>query len=401
MIKINTLTISLDYFLYTIVVFPYLTPPNVKQLPLFVSMDSILVYLGLFIMACTIIKNIKLVRWPIILIATSYLLLVIASVQYGGNSLDALNHGIKVILLCLFFSMEIQLDESKTETLVKIIKTITFIYFAINLVFMILYPQGIPQYTTYSTIPCYLYGNVNSTIKYIFPGIVCFMIDSKKKGKLELPLIIMLMGMIYSFVFVYIQATALAAITFLCVWYVFSDKIYSRIKPIYLWMIGIVTFLEVSLVVLSNSKVIYYMASLFGKSITFSNRTTLWANAMQKIKINLFFGYGQQRDVVLREMIGNKSGSHNYYLDITFQRGICGLMAFIIVLLLVAMYLKKDNLTYGSYYLTGACVSYLLMFIYEPFYNTEYLFIPMFYTLLISLMNEERNKSYDSRNIIE
>ena len=400
MIKINTLTISLDYFLFAIVVFPYLTPPNVKQLPLFISMDSILVYLGLFIMACTIIKYINLVRWPIILIAISYLLLVIASVRYGGNSLDALNHGIKVILLCLFFSMEIQLNESKTETLVKIIKTITFIYFAINLVFMILYPQGMPQYTTYSTIPCFLYGNVNSTIKYIFPGRVGFMIDSKKKGKPELPLLIMLIGMIYSFAFVYIQATAIAAIIFLCVWYVFSDKIYSRIKSIYLWMIGIVTFLEVSLVVLSNSKVIYYMASLFGKNITFSNRTILWDNAIQKIKINLLIGYGQQRDIVLREMIGNKSGSHNYYLDITFQRGICALMIFIIVLLLVAIYLKKDNLTYGNYYLTGACVSYLLMFIYEPFYNTEYLFIPMFYTLLISLMNEERNKFYDSGNII-
>lgn len=386
--------LNCNWILYSIVILPYITPPCLKNIQSVSFLDNILVYVGLVIMGWLILKKYYSIKWPILIVSFSYLILEMASIMQGGFASDALKHGVKVIMLCTYLDAIIDSD-SNIEIFMSIVKHYTVFWFVLNCVLMIVYPNGVPEFTLNKNVPFFLYGNVNSTIKYIMPGITCTLIEATQKKRVTVPLIILLMGMGYSFIFVYRQATAIVAILLLVMWYVFRNKWIYSIRKLFASMLAITVFLEITIVVLLNSKIISYLAILFGKNVTFSSRTYLWSNAIELIKKKWLIGYGQQTEMSLRKLIGNKSGAHNYYLDLLFQRGILGALPFVVIVFLIIIFLKKAVVKESAYIILGVCSSYLLMFIFEPFYNTEYLFMPLFYIALnILIRNKEEN--YDT-----
>ena len=87
----------------------------------------------------------------------------------------------------------------------------------------------------------------------------------------------------------------------------------------------------------------------------------------------------------LNRDIGNYSGSHNYFLDVIFQRGVFGEILFVSIITAPFFLIKKRVLSDGEYILLGVCGACYLMFLIEPFFTTEYLIIPIIYLLVASL----------------
>ena len=93
------------------------------------------------------------------------------------------------------------------------------------------------------------------------------------------------------------------------------------------------------------------ITGILHKSITFTGRTEIWANAIRLIKNQWLFGYGVQDDKVMVQLLNNIHAGHchNLYLQILFQNGIIGLIIMTIILMISLRYLRyiSDSKTKG------------------------------------------------------
>ena len=96
------------------------------------------------------------------------------------------------------------------------------------------------------------------------------------------------------------------------------------------------------------------------------------------------WGHGRLSSENMLIKIGNAYGSHNYYLDVLFQRGLIGFVPLLILFIIPAFW-KEKHISRDTYILLGCCCSYFIMFLMEPFIGTEMLHIPVFFAAMVSL----------------
>ena len=139
-----------------------------------------------------------------------------------------------------------------------------------------------------------------------------------------------------------------------------------------------------------NTELSIAINNFFGKQGSFSGRGILWSNCLNAIKQKTYIGFGLQDEEFISYMIGNEFGSHNYYLDLAFQRGVIGLIM-MSILLLSPVFVKNADLSHVHYILIGFCCAYLIMFLAEPFIGTEVLHVPIFYmTLTMTFLSSSK-----------
>ena len=89
-------------------------------------------------------------------------------------------------------------------------------------------------------------------------------------------------------------------------------------------------------------------------------------------------------------MIGNAYGSHNYYLDVVFQRGLVGFIP-LLVLILLPVITPQKRINNNCYILLGVSCSYFIMFLMEPFIGTEMLHLPIFFSAMSLLADKNQD----------
>ena len=327
------------------------------------------------------------------MVVVIYLWFFITTFINNGNKYIALSHGIQVILLCIL--MDIVTDnEDMLDIFLKVVRDITLIFYIINIVSIILFPNGIPSISEGKFYPWYIYGNVNATIKYVMPGLCTSLIlDSKKNKTVSIFSLILIVGVIATALTVYFSATAVIADIIVVIWVLgykqFKNKTWNKYAFVY-----IILFAFGVIVVFGSggSNLLSYISSIFNKDVTLSGRTALWARAFSSFIKNPIYGYGYKSFYELERVLGNGYGCHNYYLDMLFQRGVIGLGLILIMFVTPIICCRKKKLNSKSVYLLiGICIAYTVMFLSEPFYDFEFIFIPMFYVLFsLSFKNKSR-----------
>ena len=186
------------------------------------------------------------------------------------------------------------------------------------------------------------------------------------------------------------MATTFIGIVLLIAWIVLKVPIKRNYIKAYLAIVLVVLFIEVFVVFLfGNSSYASFISGMFSMKTGFSGRERLWSNIIYRIQDRKMFGYGNMDQEQMRQMIGNAYGSHNYYLDVVFRRGIVGFIP-LIILLLQPIIDKREDISDVSYTLLGCCCTYYLMFLMEPFIGTEYLHLPVFCITMSVLQKEKK-----------
>ena len=302
---------------------------------------------------------------------------------YIGN---VIIHSLHVLMLCLAVDI-ISKDESQLIGFLKAVRDITLVFYVANFIFTVIYPHGIPALTESPLFPTFLYGNVNSTIKYIIPGICCScVLDNKNHKRISAVTLIFILGIFENAIRVYMTATAVVAALFILLWVLCKNWIVGKEKWIYLAILISLALFEFLIVLNKNSaEFVTLLTMTFKKTADFSGRRKLWDNTIRLIQEKWLWGYGYKTRDFLKQNIGNYSGSHNYFLDVIFQRGIFGEILFVSIITAPFFLIKKRVLSDGQYILLGVCAACYLMFLIEPFFTTEYLIIPIIYLLVASL----------------
>ena len=356
-----------------------------EMIDLFQSIISII------LMVILIWKNTINLSFPLFWLVVQYVILIVSSYMNHGSTYTAIINSTLVVALCMTLDVIVR-DERKVIVFLSLVRDIVLLFFFINILFTIIMPNGIPGFSSAST-PYFLYGNMNTTVKYVFPGLCCSMLlDSRVGKKMSVYSFLFFVGMLYLCLEVYFMATAFIGMLFVFLWLLFKSLFNRYLRSCYVWIIIIVFIVEIFIVIsFGYSSIALLISDLFGKDITFSGRALLWQQMLYAIQSNPILGYGLRDSDYVRSLVGISAGAHNYYLDLSFQRGLVGLASFLSIFIYILVKLKNKN---GDIYLLlGFVGAYLLMFISEPFYFTEKFHMPVIYILAVLLSDKKRKSN--------
>ncbi|RGB77939.1 O-antigen ligase domain-containing protein [Anaerococcus nagyae] len=315
------------------------------------------------------------------IIIFSYICLILSTILNNGLVYQSIMNSLLIILLCLFLG-GLKDDIKLSKIVIYSIRDMVFIVFLINTIVSIFIPTGIPEMSS-KLSPGFLYGNINSNFKYILPGLLCsILIDKSNNIKVSLITMFFYFGSFYTFFKLYHTMTAFVGLIIIILWQLLQKYIKGNSSYIISIIIIFVLIFNILIVINPDFRISKLFIRVFGKDETLSNRTILWSNTINLIKSKRILGYGLKDRLFLGSYIGNYSGSHNYYLDIAYQRGTLGFIFNFIPIILINKNLYGKTIINDFEYLTlGFLCVYLIMFTFEPFYNTERFFIPLFYLL--------------------
>lgn len=348
-------------------------------------------FFSIILMGIYILMHTKKLDLKFLTVAVIYVPLIFSTLINGGNMFHVVWHSTEVLLVCKLLET-IKDDEKQLIPFLTAIRDFTLLFYIMNFGVMFMMPKGIPSISAGKLWPWFLYGNVNTTIKYILPGICCsLLLDDKNHKKFSLSTLIFLGGIVFSALTVYFTATAVIADTIIILWVMFFFILKKKTWRYFaLPFIGGAMFEFLVVFTTSATKFVVFITTLFNKSLTFSGRAPLWVQEYRLFLRQPLFGYGYISFAKLEHIVGNGNGAHNYYLDMMHQRGLFGLGVLLIFFLFPILYnWNKDVSSKRLFIIMGICGAYAVMFLSEPFYTSENTFIPLFYILFLSCFKKQ------------
>ena len=387
-----------DYVLFFLILLRYLLPPFFSNMVEDIGvLDLLLTGVSFVATIYLLVRSKKVFTFPIILFALFCGSLVVSTFLGRAEFFTALVHAAEVGLLCLVVNVALY-DEEKGVAFLLVVRDAAGAFALLNLLLMALVPAGIPVFTTDAEFPFFLYGNVNSTIKYVIAGLCCaVLIDAKFHKKISIATAALLINVFFMAATVYFTATAVLGELFILAWILMRPLLEKRSRIFYALVVLFVIFIELAVVIFFDSSGIApLIAKVFHKTPTFSNRSELWHRTWNGILRSPLIGHGLQNEDTLARNTGNFFGSHNYYLDILYQRGMIGFSFLALIILAPLWKLKRSvRLSRTTYILMGFCCACLIMFLAEPFFTSEYMILPMFYAFVAMVYKDAGSRTWE------
>lgn len=331
------------------------------------------------------------------LIVCSSVLGIVSTVLNSGAVLAISIEYVYIIFECAFLVSLIR-NEKRCSAFMTVVRNLTLAFSLINLMVGIVMPTGIPSITTTARNPHFLYGNLNSTMRSVMPGLCCsLLIDKRNKKTISLFTILLVFSVLYFCFRIYFMATTFVGLVLLMAWVLLETPNKHFYRKTYLGIVIVTALIEFFVVFMNgHSKYSNMISGLFSMKSGFTGREMLWSNVIYRIQNKLLVGYGYLSSDTMKRLIGNVYGSHNYYLDLVFIRGLIG-FAPILLLFLLPVFCRRDSISSECYILIGICGAYLVMFLMEPFIGTENLHLPIICIAMTSLIHSSKTTGFRIR----
>lgn len=309
--------INLKKIGYMLIIMPFFLPSYFYLNQTFASVIKLYKYSMFLILILLYIKKRVIISKPgkIILIYLLFILIMGAINNYV--SLDI----ILSIFLCLLFEYGLKDKENKfLESLYNVLEI--FIY--VNLITVLLYPNGMYVYAGYSAN--WLLGYKNPMVRLFLPACaIGLLISKKKKGKISIRALSLLIVSFITVILVDSSTGVMGLIIFVTVLIITQMKFFDKYITLYR---GFISYLIVNFLVitgLAEKYIGFLIEGILHRSMTFTGRTTTWERAGEIISKNIMTGIGDYPPDMMLSAIGG-SHPHNYFLYILLQTGIIGVM---------------------------------------------------------------------------
>lgn len=308
-----------------------------------------------------------------VLILFFYLELIFVTSFSDGSTFASVRYALPIIGLCGFY------EYSASEDRIRIIRALYWIHFifsVINLLTIILFPNGLYTYSGASTHELYFFlGHNNVAGRFLLPGIayavICDYVDKDALGWKSYS--IALIGFVNAILSWSVTSMVGIGIVLLYLLFGSKRKLPSFFTVRNLLIAAIIVF--VLIVVENNFGVFeYIIVNVFQKDMTLSARTRIWSAVLISIAERSLFGYGYGVNVWSYALMGSlePSSAHNYFLDLMFRGGIIHFLLQISIVLVGGKQISR-NRTGMSGALIVIFLAYFIMWQFEPFVNSGYL----------------------------
>lgn len=261
-----------------------------------------------------------------------------------------------------------------------------------NFATMLLKPDGFFDYVNnvYSNVGIktayWVLGVANNFIVWFIPGLICAWIYktiTKRNVRYYILTIVIISSLLIK------NSSTCSIGCFLFLFLVFSYKFFPYIKELLkpVVIVPLCVFLFIIIVLLQQSNFLKpIIENVLGKDLTFSNRLTIWDNAITAFLRNPVWGYGLMENEETAKILGRfpnfiwagATHCHDEILQILFTAGLIGLFVYLLIWIL-SIYTLSSIWKYDiSKYIFFGCVSIFVIGLTEI---TEYalLYFPLFY----------------------
>lgn len=300
-------------------------PPYISEL--FPKLHLLCIVLKLVVLGVTITRVISSYSNPGRHIKLPVLYIVYCAYQLLNTLVQgqAINLAISDFCFCMYFVYACTDSRTDLFDYLDSVHLVLSVYVVINLITMILYPNG--MWSVQGIGEYWFLGMDNMFIHYMYPLTVISVILLKRRFKLTylLAIIISVATLVSRW-----AVTSMIGIVIFLLLAMLPKAITKRIKPQYTFIAAILVSVIVMGVYTSNW-LEYIVVNVLHKDMTFSNRSFIWANALTYIGQKPLFGYGKLSSSSFSSMLEFGAHPHNMYLYQLFVNGGVGTLVYIIL----------------------------------------------------------------------
>lgn len=281
------------------------------------------------------------------------------------------------------------------------------LYVYINLITLVLFPNGLYQSQSYQAIPykCYFLGYRNVQSLWLLPALALTLWENNSKtDKLSYKTKVRLTAILLSIVMIK-SSTAYVATVFFLVLFILLVK---RSKKRYLWKFVNLSTAYVGSLLISAGLVFfniqykfsYLIENILHKEVDLTDRIYVWQKALIYIHQRIWTGYGYIFDPTSRALIG-ASHPHNYALNLLYTGGLIGFLLVSLLWFIVGQRSKGVMNEWSVRALFVGLVVLLLIGLTEPLKQipTAYLMLFILYHEPTRIRREENKYDWNSYTI--
>ena len=347
------------------------------------DMGIILITLSLFIIYyCSFTKKSKVIN----LVVIYHIYLILITLFNKGD--------IKSIIkdACIFIGLSILVDimiKNRPCDLIKVLLAILEIEVIVNLLTIILVPEGL--YETIYFKNNFFLGYDNQNINIVLPCLIFAYLHHAYTcsvfTRINLLFVIIVTGITEIMIWSGASLVILVIVNVVMLFNLYDNVRFFNAKN-YL-IINIEAF--ILMVLLKLQRIFEFLiVGILGKNLTLSGRIYIWDRTITLILQNPLFGYGVEYNegraskYALRTLYHTSSKlasfaglhAHNRFLETTYRGGIILLVIYIFILFVAFKSLKRNEKTNCAKVIAIGLFAYLMGMLTE-FYRLSYLFFPM------------------------
>lgn len=309
-----------------------------------------------------------------------YLLVLIISTIYNSGDFNYLfSLVLGILTLCLITDYGLR---NHTDYFLKAFELMLSILVYMNFLTIVLNPDGlyIAADTLYSEN--WLLGYRNSLILYVFPALLCSVINSYRKTDKLLPrtkflFVISTISTILS------GSSTLLVGLFLMFIFMFFKRYFINKR-----FLNTKTYL-VNYLVMFFGIIIFRVQNIFSfvivnilkRDLTFTGRIYIWDYVIEFIKEKPILGYGVESTIkrYAKTKYWKSFHAHNIFLEVLYKTGFIGFIIFIKIISLSSKELYKTTNNLISKYISWALFTFMILLLMEA-----YSFIYIFYIFIFA-----------------
>lgn len=320
----------------------------------------------IFMMTCLIIFVLRRLSTPIIMSILITIAALLSSYMGGVDLYSVIGNSLYLVGFTMVVDCGIRID--RTEFLKSVLIYYGFMII-LNYLFMLKFPDGF----TNANSSMYMFGNYNTTVRKLMPGLYAGLLYSFYKYSRLKWWFFLLYSSFFLFCIHVWSATSIVGMLVLIgaiLFFLVTNK--QGVFQYKYFFVGSV-FITMIFAVLQNFQqfriIEFIITNVLKKDMTLSTRTTVWKNTMELIAEAPTLGYGQV-DIETNKRLLGASSAHNIFLDELYFGGIIGLILLIAVVVIVGKAIqteKKKNLNVVIVITEAIFCSYFIMWSFEPF----------------------------------
>lgn len=398
-----------NYHILLFLAIPYLIPAGLTSLPFF-SVVAKIKYISItFVLLIIIKKRVVEVNTLLAQIAAFLIALISITALKGTDILSAVKLSVDMLFPVLWASILLAMNSRRfIGFLTKYYTTIA----VLNFVLIILFPQGIVKTTSVNAVN--LLGDDNKMFFTLICGLgISLYYNQKYDNKRKAVSVAYILIYIASLIKIW-AATGIVSMTIvLLIWYFdCHTEIAKRIFTLrnIVIAVGLFFYLAVFSNVFQQGVFADFMIDVLHKNVTFSARTTLWAQAIPKILASPLFGYGYGVDTIYAFSFTGAQGvlggfsCHDGYLRLLLEGGFLLLILYALIYIRLYRSIKVTwEMDQESHILVFCLAGFLIACIFEAEYMS---FLQMVILEIIYKNGKEsayvcKNQQYDTKGIYQ
>lgn len=292
-----------------------------------------------------------------------YIILIASTIVNKGDIFLLLCETASTLTMILLWN---SLYKNEVKQYISVLSLCIEIMAYLNLFLVIEFPDGI--YNIGMSRKYYLFDHVNVAIRYLLPGCTFMLIRSYlNKNKVDIRSYAYILVVALTLIITWPATAVIGFLIFIIgIKFIYTNKNMNQLlSPVTATAVaGTISYMLI--IVKIQNYFSNFITNVLHRDVTFTGRTNIWDKAIYYIQNKLFLGNGRLTSLEREEYLGVTS-AHNQFLNFLFEGGIFLLVVIIVTIIAVSNKIKKCNNLKIVSVLLATTLSYVFMWISEPF----------------------------------